>query len=384
MPELNPNSVRIVGVGAVTALGQGVDALWQGALEARVALAAPRALDLADIPGVQVGEALPPTSPEQDRAYLLAEAAALEATDGRRLRSDAALVVASTKGGIALAQRVMEGLAPPGVLHHAPLHALAARLARTFRLRGPVQTLSVACASGTTAVGQGLRLLRQGRARQVLVVGADALCEFIVRGFSSLRALSRSVARPFDTARDGLSVGEGAGALLLEAGPGEARALVCGYGGSSDANHITGPARDGAGLQRAVRGALADAGVDLSCIRAISAHGTATRFNDAMENAAWTLLLGGRLPHPPAHGLKGAIGHTMGAAGAVEAVLCVRALETGLWPPTAGLVERDPELELDVSAGAPRALPGPRDGVLVSTSSGFAGINAAVVLCEAP
>lgn len=371
-------STRITALGSICALGDGVEVLWQGAVTGATALAPPRHLRLDDLPAVLVGEAMDPTAPEVDRAFLLAERATFGALKGRVLDPATALVVASTKGGVGLAQAWLEDRASSAVLRAAPLWHLGARLAEQLGLRGPVCTISVACASGTAALGHGHRLLESGRAPAALVVGVDGASEFIVRGFASLRALSKGPARPFDGSRSGLCVGEGAGAVLLEAGAGAARAHVLGYGASNDANHITGPARDGAGLQRAVRQSLDSAALDLGAVDAVSAHGTATRFNDAMEGVAFSTLFGERTV--PVHSIKGAIGHSLGAAGLVEAVLCVRGLEAGAWPPVAGLRTLDPDIPLDVVQGAPR------EGdlrVVVSTSSGFSGINSAVVLCRA-
>lgn len=353
--------MRVVGLGAVSALGRGVDALWQGALSGRVALERP-------------------VSSDPNRVFELAVMAcveALEETGWRPGQQPIGLVVSTTKGQIAAAQQVLQGQADAATLSHFPLFQLAPRIARQLKLLGPVQTVSVACASGTTALGVARRWLQQGRAHRILVVGADALSEFVMAGFSSLRALSRSVARPFDVSRDGLALGEGSACIALASGDGPARALVIGYGGSNDANHITGPARDGAGLVRAVRAALSCAQRDIGDIDAISAHGTGTRFNDRMEAMAWATLTPQR--RIPVHGIKGAIGHTLGAAGLLEAVLCVRGLETGWWPPTAGLQTPDPELRLDLVLGEARRVDAQ---CVVSTSSGFSGINAAVVLCR--
>jgi 3-oxoacyl-[acyl-carrier-protein] synthase II len=352
---------RITGIGAVSALGVGVDALWSGALAGQVAIAPRQYGDLE----AHVGAA-PIDAP--DRLYGLAWSAAVEALAGR----DAdALVVSTTKGGIERGQRYLEGTAPASELLELPLHRLATRLARALRITGPVRTVSVACASGTVALGHALRLVRSGRASRVLVVGADALSAFVVRGFASLRALGDGPARPFDAERSGLSVGEAGAAMVLEAGDGPALATLAGFGAANDANHITGPSRDGAGLVRAWGLALADAGTDR--VELVSAHGTGTRYNDAMEGHAFAEL------GAPVHGLKGAVGHTMGAAGVLEAVLCVQALGAGRCPPTAGLVTPDPEIDLDLVTAA-RAIDARH---VLSASSGFSGINAAVVLCRA-
>lgn len=362
-----PVYARITGIGAVSAFGLGSERLWEGALANRVALR--RGPYGAAFVGVA-----PLAAEGGGRALGLARAAVADTLDAP-LDPDTALVVATTKGGVRHGQRYLDGAAPAEALHELPLHRVAHHLAREHALRGPVRTISLACASGTSALGHALGLIRRGRARRVLVVGVDALCEFIVRGFESLRALaSDEPARPFDATRCGLSVGEGAAAMLLEAGDGPALARLAGYGASNDANHITGPSRDGAGLARALHAALFDADIGPDAVDLISAHGTGTRYNDAMEGLAYRGI------RAPVHGLKGAIGHTMGAAGLLEAVLCVEGLCAGLWPPIAGLETPDPEIDLDLVVGAPRSV----DATWVlSSSSGFSGINAAVVLCRA-
>lgn len=375
---------RITGLGAVTAWGAGVEATFEGALTGRIATRPSEALDLPELAAMHVGEALPRTAPGVDRAGILARQAVAEAltdagwepatvTDPRT-----ALLVASTKAGIGVGQHVLEGRAPESRLDAYPLWALGGGLARELGLTGPVATISVACASGTTVLGHAVRLIRQGRADRVITVGVDGISEFIARGFASLRATARGPARPFDLHRTGLVAGEAAGAVVIEGGAGPARATIAGYAGANDAVHVTGPAKDGRGLIRALRGALAAAGLTPDAIDAASAHGTATRYNDLMEGTAYRAVFGDS--GPPVHSLKGGIGHTMGAAGVVEAIVAVRCLELGAWVPTAGFQEADPEVGLDIVAGAPREL---KLRHVISSSSGFSGINAAVVLCRA-
>jgi 3-oxoacyl-(acyl-carrier-protein) synthase len=375
---------RITGLGAVTAWGSGVEATFAGALAGRIATKPSEALVLPDLPTMHVGEALPPMAPGQDRAGRMARMAVLEALadggwDESVLRDPrTALLVATTKAGVGVGQHVLEGRAGQERLVDYPLWALGAALATELGMRGPVATLSVACASGTAVLGHGWRLLRQGRADRVIALGVDGLSEFIARGFASLRATARGHARPFDLNRTGLVAGEAAAAMLLEGGPGSARATIVGYAGANDAVHVTGPAKDGRGLIRALRAALGQAGLAAADIDAASAHGTATRYNDQMEGVAYRAVFGDA--GPPVHSLKGGIGHTMGAAGVVEAIVGVRGLETGLWAPTAGFEDADPEVGLDIVCGAPRAL---QLRHIISSSSGFSGINAAVVLCRA-
>ena len=236
----------------------------------------------------------------------------------------------------------------------------------------------MACASGTAAVGLGLSWIRRGLCDAVVAGGADAFAPFLHGGFAALRALDAHLPRPFDRRRAGLGLGEGAALVLLQRGP-AGGPRVAGWGTSSDANHLTGPDPGGEGLARAVTAALGDAGLGAGDLDHISAHGTGTVFNDLMESRAFNLALGRRAASLPVNSIKGAIGHTMGAAGAIEAVVCALALERDRVPPTANLQQQDPEILLDVVRGAPRE--GDYHCVL-STSSGFGGVNAALVLVD--
>jgi 3-oxoacyl-[acyl-carrier-protein] synthase II len=368
----------ITGLGAVTGFGAGAETLWQALVDGRRAVRADAQL------GATVALApLPLDAPS--RAAQLAVAAAREAlADAGDPPRGAALGVAlgTTLGGIGGWLRVVRAggdRTPRRWGYAGPAQAVAAE----SRARGPVAAPSVACASGNVALGTALDLIRQGRCDVVLAGGVDALHDFVVSGFAALKALDPAACRPFDRGRRGLNLGEGACVLVVE---GEAharargariRAFLDGYGVAADAVHMTGPDKEGRGAARAMQAALADAAAAPSEIDYVSAHGTATLFNDLMEGKALALALGARAPSVPVNSIKGALGHTLGAAGALEALACVRTLETGLVPPTAGLDELDPEIALDVVRGTPRAVAA---GAALSSSSGFGGTNAALVL----
>jgi 3-oxoacyl-[acyl-carrier-protein] synthase II len=278
-------------------------------------------------------------------------------------------------------QAVAGGSPLPGDLPAIPYYGPAVRVARALGVRGPVVTPQLACASSTHAVALAAEWVRAGRADVVLAGGTDLLSRFVVAGFNALHATADE-ARPFDRHRRGLVLGEGAAVVVVEA---EAHALargarihvrILGTGAAADAVHMTAPDRDGGGAARAIAAALADAHVTPSQVDFVSAHGTGTLYNDAMEAAALARVFG---THPvPVNSIKGAIGHSLGAAGAFEAVLCTQVLAHGLIPPTAGLEEIDPACAaLDLVQGVARRHP---TRVAVSTSSGFAGTNAALVL----
>ena len=263
--------------------------------------------------------------------------------------------------------------------------ALARDLAVRYGARGPVSTVSVACASGAAALGLGAEWIRNGDADMVLAGGADAISPFVFSGFDALRALSPTAARPFDALRDGLSLGEGAGFLLLEEEDHAMRrgaailARAAGYGSASDAQHMTRPDPEGRGLVRAIEAALAQAGRTPADVAFVSAHGTGTTFNDAMEEAALAHVLGALARTVPVNGIKGAIGHTLGAAGALEAVLSVLVLARQVVPPTAGHAASRADAPLAVVSGRP-LVPARPVTVALSTSAAFGGTSAALVL----
>jgi 3-oxoacyl-[acyl-carrier-protein] synthase II len=212
-------------------------------------------------------------------------------------------------------------------------------------------------------------------------VACDAVTEFVFAGFSSLMALDPDGARPFDKARKGLTVGEAAGYVLLmseERARRESRLIageVAGWGMSCDANHMTGPARDGGGLVHAIGQALKKAGMDPRQVGSISAHGTGTVYNDSMEMKSFRQIF--KETTVPVYSLKGSIGHTMGAAGLVEMVVALKSLEAGIIPPSAHLAQADAEAEGWVSSKCVKA---PDMRAVLSTNSGFGGVNAALVL----
>lgn len=380
-------SARITGIGARTALGD-FDATFEGLCAGRSALAPARwvrPLGPPEDTRAPVGEVALSTAPDEDRALALGVAAAEDAmtaagwTAAERASQDTVLIVATTKAGLDTGCAALEGLAPPPAALKALLSTFAPRLAAALGLRGPKQCMSLACASGLVAIGAAQAWLQRGTARRVLVVGADALSPFLYRGFRSLGAMDPNGARPFDADRAGLSAGEAGVAVTLELARDGIE--VEGYGGGADANHITGPARDGRGLVAALQGALTEAGFELDGDRVVAPeigfgilHGTATRYNDGMEGVAYGRVFGRE--DLPAISIKGAVGHTMGASGLLNLAVAARALETGRCPPSVGLEHPDPELGLDLV----RELREIRTERAITSASGFAGVNAAVLL----
>lgn len=380
----------ITGCGVQSPVGLGVSSFWEGLLAGHTAARRIERFPAADL-APNVAAEISWDDGDPDRAGALALRAAHEALDdaalGRGVAAPERLGVAlgTTLGGMTILEAwdaaVRAGGGSVAGVEQIPYYAPATRLARHVGARGPVATPQLACASGTHAVALAASWVRAGRADVVLAGGTDLLCRFVVAGFNCLRATSE-VARPFDRDRKGLVLGEAAAIVVVEAREhaeargARARACVAGIGAAADAVHMTAPDREGAGAARAMRSALADARRAPADVGFVSAHGTGTPYNDAMEAAALRHVFGaGRVA---VNSIKGAVGHTLGAAGALEAVLCVRVLESGTIPPTAGLEHVDPACaDLDLVAGAPRRTTA---RLVVSTSSGFAGANAALVL----
>jgi 3-oxoacyl-[acyl-carrier-protein] synthase II len=245
--------------------------------------------------------------------------------------------------------------------------------------RAPMQIIANACASGTNAIGHAFQLVRAGTYRRVLCGGYDAISEMVFAGFDSLQAATTEKVRPFDKSRTGLVLGEGAALLALEemesarARNAPIVAEITGYGISTDNHHLTQPHPSGIGPELAMRRALDDAALQAGDVDYINAHGTATPFNDASEGAAIAKLFG----RVPVSSTKGMMGHSLGAAGAIEAVFSILGLRGQFLPPNINYREPDPGFDLDIVANTARAA---NIGCVVSNSFGFGGTNASVII----
>lgn len=385
--------IAVTAAGVVTPIGQDLDTFWAALLTGTDGISAIERFPVGDLRVGRGGEIKKLTRPVNWRRVpdcratrllvsaaddLCAQAGGRPDVDPERL----AVVVGTALGGVEEGERALKGGSARrlrGALYDAPAH----RLARWLGARGPAITVATACASGATALGIGSEMLRRGEADAVVAGGYDVLCRFVMRGFDGLRSLTRERVRPFDRRRSGLLLGEAAGLLLLrrerEAGPARLGTLL-GYGSASDAAHIAAPDPHGRGIERAMLMALADAGVAPDEIDFVSAHGTATPLNDPIEAAALRRVLGPSGGGVPVNSIKGALGHTMGAAAALEAIVCLLAGRRGQVPATLGLEERDPACDLDCVQGVARSL---RPRVSLSTSLGFGGCNAALVIGSA-
>ncbi len=288
------------------------------------------------------------------------------------------LILSTTKANIEAMERIVDGRpCSETARRHLRGDLLASDLAAAHGAHGPAQCVSVACASGIVAIMKGAKLIQRGAADAVLVVGVDHLSNFILAGFSSLKSIDPDGCRPFDQERRGLSPGEAGAAVVLvrESNLEKPAITLHGWGGSNDANHMTGPSRDGSGLAQAIHNALKMAGVRPDEIDYVNAHGTGTNYNDAMEALALRTVFGE--DSPPISGAKGMLGHTLGAAGIIETILCILAMREGLLPGT-------PRLNTIAKDAPPRAVKKPRAGVrlnhVLKLNTGFGGVNGALVL----
>ena len=399
--------VAVTGLGVVSALGGNVDALAAGLLEGRCGIAPlrlfrhrGRANVAAEVPEELPSHDValdPATTRRLSRADRFALAAAEEACHDagldESLRRSAALYAGATTAGIRETEeayrrrragedrrfRVSHMLA-------TPLSTPAAVVSQALGVFGPRGTFSTACSSSALAIMAGAEAITHGRARVVLAVGSDQLCRLTYAGFDALQALDPEPCRPFDRERRGLSLGEGAAVLVLEdaeharARGARVRALVAGWGTSTDAHHVTAPHPEGAGARRALEAALAVGRVPAQAVGYVNAHGSGTRHNDEAEIAVLRAVFGERLPLVPISSTKSQVGHCLAAAGAIEAVATVVALERGVLPPTVNLRAPEPDWrDLDF---VPRAGRRASLAVAVTSSSGFGGHNVTLVLAR--
>jgi len=281
------------------------------------------------------------------------------------------LIISSTKGNISLLETEPAG---PKVITKISLSQSAKLVADHFGFVNQPIVISNACVSGVLAIITGMRLLRAGQYENAVITGADVISKFIFSGFESFNALSPQICKPFDKSRDGLNLGEGAATVILSTDKKYRENLkVKGGAVSNDANHISGPSRTGEELAGAIKNAITDANIGVDEIALISAHGTATLYNDEMEAKA---IAASGLQNVPLNSLKGYYGHTLGAAGLIETVISIQSLKEGVNLPTAGFSELDKDIDVNVET---RELP-VNTGNFLKTASGFGGCNAVLVV----
>ena len=378
--------VAVTGLGALTCAGVGVEALWDALLKD----VAPPSKRIAPFDATHIG------GPKELRRLDPFSLYGLMAADEAWLQSglegpivDAGSIVTTGIGGLQTVLEQFRVLNEKGPDRVSPFmvpmmmpNAATAAVSMRFGLGGPAETVTTAGAAGTHAIGNAARLVATGRCSVAVAGGAEAvIVEIAEAGFRNMTALSNEgLSRPFDTQRNGFVMGEGAGILILEqwdhavARGATIYAEVIGAASTADAHHITAPDPKGSGAIRCMELALADAGISAADVSHINAHGTSTPLNDLAEAIAVRRVFGEHAP--PVTSIKGHLGHSLAAAGALEGVVSVLTLLNQTITPTAGTTEVDPAVGLDVVIGAPRRA---EIDVVLSNSFGFGGHNGSVV-----
>lgn len=399
-------------MGAVTPLGIGVDAFWQGLLEGRSGIDRVTRIDVSNMPTQVAGEVkdFDPAAfmdakeaKRMDRFTQFAVAAAKMALEDAGINPDAiakdrvGVVVGSGIGGMETLLEQIEvqrvkgpGRVSPFLVPMMIMNMAAGQIAIIFGFTGPNLTVVTACASGTNAVGEAFRMIQNGVADMVITGGTEAaITSLAFAGFCSMKAMSRVVdepakaSRPFDLHRDGFVMGEGAGLLILESLESAQRrkariyAEVLGYGATADAHHITAPAPGGVGAAQAMAQAIADAGLLPEDIDYINAHGTSTDLNDKYETMAIKDVFKEHAKKLAISSTKSMTGHLLGAAGGIEAIVTALTLYHDKIHPTINYEHPDPECDLDYVPNQVRAA---QVKYALSNSLGFGGHNATIVL----
>lgn len=404
--------VVVTGLGTISPLGNDVSSLWQGILAGRSGVDYITHYDTSDhktkfaaqVKGFD-GAALfgAREARRMDRFAQFALAASMQAVQDAGLeinddnRDRVGCVIGSGIGGISTLFEQVQVYNERGPSRVSPFlvpmmipDTAGGMVAIYLGVRGPNLAVVTACATGTNAIGEAAEIIRRGQADVILAGGSESgVIPIAMAGLNAMTALStrnddpQRASRPFDLHRDGFVMGEGAGVLVLEslqhAQARRARILaeILGYGSTNDAYHVSAPAENGAGAARCMRMALQDAGMRLSDIDYINAHGTSTPLNDKSETAAIKTVFGDLAYRIPISSTKSMTGHLLGASGAIEALLCVKVLQDGLLPPTINYETPDPECDLDYVPNQARPLAVDR---VMSNSFGFGGHNATIIL----
>jgi nodulation protein E len=402
--------VVITGLGAVSALGVGVPALWDGLVAGRSGVRRVTVCDTtlvphaiaAEVPGFDAAAFVPPDRlPLFDRFTSFAVAAADEAwcnaglSLGDAERERAGALVGTGLGGVTMQDDAFRDLyekkAPrphPFTIPRTMANAAASHVSMRFGLQGPTLCLATACASSTHAIGEAAEMIRCGRADVMLAGGADApLAPGVIKAWESMRVLApggddpASACRPFSADRQGLVLGEGAGIVVLEERERAVRrgavihAELAGYGATADAGHVTAPGVDAPA--RAIELALAQAGLSAEAVAYVNAHGTGTRLNDSTETTVLKRVFGSHAGRLAVSSTKSMHGHVMGASGAIELIAAVLTIAHGVIPPTANYRRLDPECDLDYVPNQARER---RVDAAISNSFAFGGLNAVLAV----
>ena len=409
---MSKRKVVITGIGAVTPIGMSNDGLWEGIRRERSAVGSLTRFDPSPFRShnaAEVNDFVPTDHLERKKAKRLDRFGQFSVATAGMALSDSGINLAaedrdrigtmmgSALGGVAYAESQLAEFIQRGVRGVDPMLALSVfggasscNIAIEFGANGPNSTNAMSCASGTIAVGDAFRQIRDGYADVMIAGGAEApLAPLCFGAFSLIKAMSvrnddpSASSRPFDRDRDGFVMGEGAAVMILEeydravARGARIYAEIAGYGVTNDAHHMTAPRPDGSQAARAMRIALDDAHVSPSEIEYINTHGSSTPLNDPTETLAIKTVFGDHAYRLPMSGTKGYYGHALGASGAIETAICAMAVEREWLPPTVNLTVADEACDLNFLPGSGRSA---RVDHVLTNSFGFGGINAALVL----
>ncbi|GAB4388441.1 MAG: beta-ketoacyl-ACP synthase II [Thermodesulfovibrionales bacterium] len=404
--------VVITGVGLVTPLGVGVEKSWEALVSGRSGIRRITRFDASEFPTQIAGEVEgfnpedyiePKEVKKMDRFIQFAMAAARMALDDSGLKITAAnaervgVIVGSGIGGLPAIEHYHKVLLERGPRRITPffipmliINLASGQISIKCGAKGPNSAAVTACATGSHSIGDAFRLIQHGYADAMIAGGSEAVITPLgIGGFNAMKALStrndepERASRPFDAGRDGFVMGEGAGIVVLESldsalkRGARVRAELVGYGMSADAYHMTSPAPEGEGAARCMKVTLADGGVRPEEVVYINAHGTSTKYGDELETAAIKSVFGDHARRLMVSSTKSMTGHLLGAAGGVEAVFTVLAMEKGIVPPTINLDDPDPECDLDYVPHKAREAEVP---CAMSSSFGFGGTNACLLL----
>jgi 3-oxoacyl-[acyl-carrier-protein] synthase II len=403
--------VAVTGLGMVTPVGLDTEKTWNGLINGESGIGPITQFDDKTIPTQIAGEihgfdpALYIDQKEikkMDRFIHLAIAASQMAMDDSGLKitpenaERVGVIVSAGMGGLPAIEKYHKTYLERGIRKITPffipmliVNEAAGNLSMRYGAKGPNICVSTACATGTHSIGDAFKWIQRGDADAMIAGGTEScICALGVGGFNAMKALStrndepRRASRPFDAERDGFIMGEGSGIVILEEMESALKrgariyAEVLGYGASGDAYHITAPAPNGEGAARCMKMAIQDAGIAPTEMGYINAHGTSTKFGDELESTAIKTVFGDFAYKIPVSSTKSMTGHLLGAAGGVEAVISVLALERGILPPTINLENADSECDLDY---IPNTARGVQVEVAMSNSFGFGGTNACLI-----
>lgn len=400
--------IVITGMGAVTPIGIGVDNYWENITAGASGIDTIKSFDASELAVQIAGEVknfnpsdympkdlIRKTDPFMQYAYIAAEEA-LKQSNLEIEPERTGIVMGTAMNGIATIAFTQDALSGathkkvgPRFIPKILGNIAAANIAIDHNIQGPSLTVSTACSSGGDAINTACMCMQTGKADVMLAVGAESvLCPLVIYSLANAKALSRrndspaTASRPFDVTRDGFVIGEGGGALVLET---EEHALargakiygeVLGCGNTDDAYHVTAPHPEGRGAIACMKQAIAQANIDASQIGYVNAHGTATNKGDTVETASIKNVFGDKLPYVSS--TKGATGHMMGAGGITEVITCVKAIETGVIPPTINLNEVDPECSgIDFVANTAKKA---EIDYAMSNAFGFGGQNSSIIV----